>query len=136
MTRRPKSTFTHLAISRQSALGEVHRGLVLSCTPSLEVVLDQVVWGIFWKVFRRSCRLPTRSVGPTDSSASLLVGRTHLSGTAVSLVGGDPGVPMSHRFELCHFLNIKTTSNTKSSNCFQIHRETFLINNEDSLLHK
>jgi hypothetical protein len=32
--------FTHLAISRRSALGEVHRGLVLSCTPSLEVVLD------------------------------------------------------------------------------------------------
>jgi hypothetical protein len=59
-------------------------------------VIDQVVWGIFWKVFRRSCGLPTRSVGPTDRSASLLVGRTHLSGTVVSLVGGDPGVPMSH----------------------------------------
>jgi hypothetical protein len=69
----------------------------LSCTPSLEVVEDQVVWGIFWKVFRRSCGLPTRSVGATDRSASLLVGRTHLSGTAVSLVGGDPGVPMSHK---------------------------------------
>jgi hypothetical protein len=40
--------------------------------------------------------LPTRSVGPTDRSAGLLVGRTHLSGTAMSLVGGDPGVPMSH----------------------------------------
>jgi hypothetical protein len=26
----------------------------------------------------------------------LLVGRTYLSGTTVSLVGGDPGVPMSH----------------------------------------
>ena len=25
--------------------------------------------------------------------------RTHLSGTAVTLVGGDPGVPMSHRTE-------------------------------------
>jgi hypothetical protein len=58
--------------------------------------MDQVVWGIFWKVFRRSCGPPTRSVGPTDRSAGLLVGRTHLSGTAVSLVGGDPGVPMSH----------------------------------------
>jgi hypothetical protein len=74
----------------------------LSCTPSLEVVMDQVVGGIFWKVFRRSCGLPTRSigtrsVGPTNSSAGLLVGRTHLSGTAVSLVGGDPGVPMSHK---------------------------------------
>jgi hypothetical protein len=34
--------------------------------------------------------------GPTDRSAGLLVGRTHLSGTAVSLVGEDPGVPMSH----------------------------------------
>jgi hypothetical protein len=58
--------------------------------------LDKVVWGIFWMVFRRSCGLPTRSVGPTDRSAGLLVGRIHLSGTAVSLVGGDPGVPMSH----------------------------------------
>jgi hypothetical protein len=55
-----------------------------------------VVWGIFWKVFRRSCGLPTRSVGPTDRSASVLVGRTHLSGMAYSLVGGDQGVPMSH----------------------------------------
>jgi hypothetical protein len=36
--------------------------------------------------------------GPTVRSAGLLVGRTHLSGTAVSLVGGDPWVPMSHRF--------------------------------------
>jgi hypothetical protein len=52
--------------------------------------------GIFWKVFRGSCGPPTRSVGPTDRSAGLPVGRTHLSGTAVSLVGGDPGVPMSH----------------------------------------
>jgi hypothetical protein len=43
-----------------------------------------------------SCGLPTRSVGPTDRSAGLLVGRTHFSGTAVSLVGGDPEVPMSH----------------------------------------
>jgi hypothetical protein len=65
--------------------------------PSLEVVVNHVVWGIFWKVFRRSCRLPTRLVGPTDRSAGLLVGRTHLSGTAVSLVSGDPGMPMSHK---------------------------------------
>jgi hypothetical protein len=36
-----------------------------------------------------------RSGRPTDRSVGLLVGRTHLSGTAVSLVGGDPGVPMS-----------------------------------------
>jgi hypothetical protein len=47
-------------------------------------------------VFRRSCGLPTRSVGPTVRSASLLVGQTHLSGTAVSLVGGDLGVLTSH----------------------------------------
>jgi hypothetical protein len=40
--------------------------------------------------------LPTRSVGPTNRSAGLLVGQTHLSGTAMSLVGGDPGVPKSH----------------------------------------
>jgi hypothetical protein len=46
--------------------------------------------------FGRSCGLPTRSVGPTVRSTGLLVGRTHLSGTIVSLVGGDPGVPMSH----------------------------------------
>jgi hypothetical protein len=69
---------------------------VLSCTPSLEVMMDQVVWGIFWKVFKRSHGPPTRSVGSTDRSVGLLVGQTHLSGTSVSLVGGDPGVPMSH----------------------------------------
>jgi hypothetical protein len=63
----------------------------------LSSCLDKVVWGIFWKVFRRSCGPPTRSVGPTDRSAGLLVGRTHLSGTTVSLVGGDLGVPMSHK---------------------------------------
>jgi hypothetical protein len=44
----------------------------------------------------RSCGGATRSVGPTDRSAGLLVGRTYLSGTAVSLVAEDPGVPMSH----------------------------------------
>jgi hypothetical protein len=59
--------------------------------------MDEVVWGIFWKVFWRSCGPPNRSVGPTDGSAGLLVGRTHLSGTAMSLVGGDPRVPMSHK---------------------------------------
>jgi hypothetical protein len=53
--------------------------------------------GIFRKVFRRSCGLPTRSGWPTNRSAGLLVGRTHLSGTDVSLVDGDPGVPMSHK---------------------------------------
>jgi hypothetical protein len=69
----------------------------LSCTPSLEVVIDQVIWGIFWKVFRRSCGPPTRWVGSINRSAGLLVGRTHLPGMAVSLVSGDPGVPMSHK---------------------------------------
>jgi hypothetical protein len=44
----------------------------------------------------RSFRPPTRSVVPSDRSAGLLVGQTHLSGMAVSLVGGNPGVPMSH----------------------------------------
>jgi hypothetical protein len=38
-----------------------------------------------------------RSDRPTDKSMGLLVGRTLLSGTTMSLVGGDPGVPMSHR---------------------------------------
>jgi hypothetical protein len=33
------------------------------------------------------------TVGPTDRSVGLLVSRTYLSGMAVSLVGGDPGVP-------------------------------------------
>jgi hypothetical protein len=59
--------------------------------------MDQVIWGIFWKVFSRSRGLLTRSVGPTNRSAGLLVDRTHLSGTAVSLVGGNAGVPMSHK---------------------------------------
>jgi hypothetical protein len=60
---------------------------------------------MFCKVFRKSCGPPTRSVGPTDRSAGLLVGRTHLSGTAVSLVGGDLGVPMSHTRK-DHWVNI------------------------------
>jgi hypothetical protein len=62
---------------------------------------------IFWKVFWRSCGQPTRSVGPTDRSAGLLVGRTHLSGTAVSLVGGDPGVPMSHINQFPNLIPLK-----------------------------
>jgi hypothetical protein len=48
--------------------------------------LDKVVWGIFWKVFRRSCGPPTRSVGPTNRSAGLLVGLTPLVGD-----GREPG---------------------------------------------
>jgi hypothetical protein len=43
-----------------------------------------------------------RSDRPTDRSASLLVGRTHLSVTAMSLVGGDLGVPMSHNTKEVH----------------------------------
>jgi hypothetical protein len=38
-------------------------------------------------------------LGPLDKSAGLLVGRTYLSGTSVNLVGGDLGVPMSHRHD-------------------------------------
>jgi hypothetical protein len=34
---------------------------------------------------------------PLDRSVGLLVGWTHLSGTAVNLVGAFPGVPMSHK---------------------------------------
>jgi hypothetical protein len=34
--------------------------------------------------------------GSTDRSAGLLVGQARLSGTAETLVGGDPWVPMSH----------------------------------------
>jgi hypothetical protein len=69
---------------------------VLSCTPCLVVVPDKVAWVIFWKVFCWSCGPPTGSVGPTIRLASLLIGQTHLSGMTVSLVGGDPVVPMSH----------------------------------------
>jgi hypothetical protein len=68
--------------------------------------LDKVVWGIFWKVFKRSCGPPTRSVGPTDRSAGLLVGRTHLSGMAVSLVGGTQGYPCLKRSNLKFELGI------------------------------
>jgi hypothetical protein len=50
---------------------------------------------------------PTMSVGPTDRLASLLVGQTYLSGTVVSLVGGDPGVPMSHTESHCMGLSQK-----------------------------
>jgi hypothetical protein len=43
-----------------------------------------------------------KSDRPTDRSAGLLVGQTHLSGSVVSLVSGDPGVPMSHRYQLVY----------------------------------
>jgi hypothetical protein len=102
MDREFGSVTTGKSISSQLQYGRLIRASLirLDCLvlhAKLSSHLDKVVWGIFWKVFRRSCGLPTRSVGPTNRSASLLVGRTHLSGTAVSLVGGDPGVPMSHK---------------------------------------
>jgi hypothetical protein len=88
-------------MSSQLQHGELIRAALirLACLvlhAKLSSRLDRVVWGIFWKVFRRSCGPPTRSVGPTNRSAGLLVGRTYLLGTAVSLVGGDLGVPISH----------------------------------------
>jgi hypothetical protein len=83
-----------LVISRRSALGEIHQGLVLYAESWGRDGLGRL--GNLLKGLRRSCGPPTRSVGPTDRSAGLLVGRTHLSGTAMSLVGGDPGVLMSH----------------------------------------
>jgi hypothetical protein len=68
----------------------------------------------------RSCGPPTRSVGPTDWSAGLLVGRTHLPGTAVSLVGGDPGLPMSHKRLICtlafELFNVSGLSEFKAIN--------------------
>jgi hypothetical protein len=42
--------------------------------------------------------------GSTDRSAGLLVGRDRLSGTADTLVIGDPWVPMSHRYPLVSFM--------------------------------
>jgi hypothetical protein len=48
--------------------------------------------------FRRSLGPQTRSIGPTVRSASLLVGADPLVGDDhASLVGGDPGVSMSHK---------------------------------------
>jgi hypothetical protein len=44
----------------------------------------------------RSSGSQTRSIRSTVTSAGLLIGRTHLSVAARSLVGEDPGVPMSH----------------------------------------
>jgi hypothetical protein len=38
--------------------------------------------------------------GSTNRSASLLVDRARLSGTAETLVGGDPWVPVSHKMVL------------------------------------
>jgi hypothetical protein len=56
--------------------------------------------------FKKLCGPPARSVGPTDRSAGLQVGRTHLSGTAVSLVAGDPGVPQTSSCSLTKALGV------------------------------
>jgi hypothetical protein len=90
-----RSVTTGNPISSQLQHGKLIRATLirldfLDFYAKLSSRLDNVVWGAFWKVFKRSCGPPTRSAG-------LLVGRTHLSGTVVSLVGGDPGVPMSHK---------------------------------------
>jgi hypothetical protein len=97
-----RSVTTGKPISSQLQHGKLTRVALirLDCLvlhAKLSSRLDKVVWGIFWKDFRRSCEPPTRLVGPTDRSTGLLVGRTNLSGTTVSLVSGDPGVPMSHK---------------------------------------
>jgi hypothetical protein len=52
---------------------------------------------IYWKVFGRSCGPQIRSVRLTVRLACLLIGWTYLSGTAMSLVGGDIRVPMFHK---------------------------------------
>jgi hypothetical protein len=62
---------------------------VLSCTPSYPNGSDKVIWGSSEK----SSGPQIRFVGPTVRLTSLLLGRTHLSGTVVSMVGGDLGVP-------------------------------------------
>jgi hypothetical protein len=82
---------------------------------SKSVTTEKPISGLFtsWKAYSRCLNLSgvpclarqatfsssdphVRSDRPIDRSAGLLVGRTHLSRTAVNLVGRDPGVPMSH----------------------------------------
>jgi hypothetical protein len=60
-TWRPKSRLQHLPYP-SICLVEIH--WCLDCMPSHVAVLNEVVWGIFWKVFRRSYWLLIRSVGP------------------------------------------------------------------------
>jgi hypothetical protein len=100
--RESRSVTTGKPISSQLQHGKLIRAALIRLDylvlyAKLSSRMDKVVRGIFSKFFRRSCGPRTRSVRPTNRSAGLLVGRTHLSGTAVSLVGGDPGVPMSHK---------------------------------------
>jgi hypothetical protein len=71
--------------------------------------LDKVVGGIFWKVFRRSCGPPTRSVGPTDK-----IGRS--SSRPDPLVGDDrePGRWGSKGTHVSH-LHFGTNFNTRNA---------------------
>jgi hypothetical protein len=104
-----RSVTTGKPISSQLKHGKLIRATlirldILDLYAKLSSRLDKVVWGVFWKVFKRSFGPPTRSVG-------LLVGRTHLSGTAVSLVDGEPGVPMSHTCLMHHQVSYKLAKN-------------------------
>ena len=69
---------------------------VLTCTPSLITVSDQVFlpYRIRSLVGLRGHR--SGLLGPLSGRRVFRWGRTHLSGTAMSLVGGDLGVPMSN----------------------------------------
>jgi hypothetical protein len=57
--------------------------------------LDYLV--LYTKLSSCHCAHKSGRAGSTDRSAGLLVGRARLSGTAETLVGGDPWVPMSHK---------------------------------------
>jgi hypothetical protein len=56
--------------------------------------LDYLV--LYTKLSSRLWAHKSGRAGSTDRSAGLLVGQTHLSGTAETLVGRDMWVPMSH----------------------------------------
>jgi hypothetical protein len=60
--------------------------------------LDYLV--LYTKLSSRLCAHKTGRAGSTDRSAGLLVCRSRLSGTAETLVGGDPWLPMSHTFSM------------------------------------
>jgi hypothetical protein len=53
---------------------------VLSCTPSLVVVPNEVIWGSSGRSSGGRVGYQLGRLGPLDRSAGLLVGRTHLSG--------------------------------------------------------
>jgi hypothetical protein len=79
------------------------RALVTSWFPSILLgynmeslsELDYLV--LYTKLSSRLWAHKSGRAGSTDRSAGLLVGRARLSGTAKTLVGGDPWVPMSHK---------------------------------------